>query len=64
MSTAPPPDLWDTPRVAQYLGMSKRYVEQLVRENRIPFIRLGRSVRYHPDELNKWALARTNRAVR
>lgn len=59
-----PPDLWDTGRVAQFLGMSKRYVEQLVREDRIPFTRYGRTVRFHPDRLNEWVLARHSKPVR
>lgn len=64
MATEIPPDLWDSSRVAQFIGMSQRYVEQLVREGRIPYTRFGRNVRFHPDELNRWALARHSKTVR
>lgn len=59
-----PPDLWDTEGVAAHLKMSSRYVQQLVREGRIPFIRFGRTLRFHPDEIDAWLRARTARAVR
>lgn len=59
-----PPDLWDTDGVATHIRMSSRYVQQLVREGRIPFIRFGRTLRFHPDEIDAWLKTRTNRAVR
>lgn len=62
--TAPPPDLWNTERVAQYIGMSKRYVEQLVRTDRIPVRRFGRSLRFIPEDIEQWVRESQKPALR
>lgn len=61
--TTPSP-LWDTKQLAEHLGMSPRYIGQLVKESRIPFTRLGRSLRFQPDEINAWLASRSHGAVR
>lgn len=62
--TAPPEPLWDTDQVARHLQMSPRYVQQLVRDSRIPFVRFGRTLRFHPEEINAWIKTRQTKAVR
>lgn len=59
-----PPDLWDTEAVAAHLKLSTRYVQELVRSNRIPFIRFGRKLRFHPEEIDGWLKSRQMKAVR
>jgi excisionase family DNA binding protein len=40
--------------VAQRIGMRTEYVYRLCREKRIPHIRLGRSVRFRAESLERW----------
>lgn len=44
----------DVPEVATYLGVKESYVRHLVHERRIPFYKVGRLVRFDPDELDVW----------
>ncbi len=46
--------LLDTDTVAQVLGVTRRHVQRLVSERRIPFIKVGRFVRFDPASLNVW----------
>ena len=41
--------------VAMYLGVSKARVYQACHEGLLPHVRLGRSLRFSPDELAAWA---------
>lgn len=41
--------------VAALLQVEPARVYQLVREGLLPVVRLGRSVRVHPGELDRWA---------
>jgi excisionase family DNA binding protein len=40
--------------VAEQLGVSVRHLRRLVAGNRIPFIKLGRLIRFDPRELEAW----------
>jgi len=40
--------------VAETLGVTRRHVQRLVTERRIPFLKIGRFVRFDPAELNVW----------
>jgi excisionase family DNA binding protein len=40
--------------VADHLGVAPRYVRRLVGEQRIPFVKLGRLIRFDPDEVRAW----------
>ncbi len=46
--------LLDIDTVAQALGVTRRHVQRLVSERRIPFIKVGRFVRFDPASLNMW----------
>jgi len=51
--------LVDTDEAARVLGMSPRYLETLRgRGGGPPFVKIGRSVRYQPEEIDKWIKAR------
>jgi excisionase family DNA binding protein len=61
--TAPPPatdvsllrgPLLDIDAVAEALGVTPRHVQRLVSERRIPFLKVGRFVRFDPGALNMW----------
>ncbi len=40
--------------VAEALGVTPRHVQRLVSERRIPFLKVGRFVRFDPGALNVW----------
>ena len=48
--------LFDTERAAHFLGMSTQFVEQdrSTRRHGIPFVKLGRAVRYRRADLEAW----------
>ena len=46
--------LLDIDGVAVALGPSKRHVQRLVAERRIPFVKGGRFVRFDPADLDAW----------
>lgn len=54
------PGLIDTPQAARLLGVSRSWLEHARSRDtlRIPYIRLGGSVRYDPAALLAWARAR------
>jgi excisionase family DNA binding protein len=46
--------LLDAAGVALALGTTRRHVQRLVTERRIPFVKVGRFVRFDPAELELW----------
>lgn len=46
--------LLDTDEVAKVLRVTPRHVRRLVAERRIPFIKVGRFVRFDSGQLNVW----------
>jgi len=46
--------LLDIDAVAEALGVTSRHVQRLVSERRIPFLKVGRFVRFDPGVLNVW----------
>ena len=40
--------------LAEWLGVEVVFVRRLVAERRIPFVRIGRYVRFDPDEVAQW----------
>lgn len=46
--------LLNTKQVADYLGYSDSYVRQLVCARKIPYIKLGRSVRFDESDIQAW----------
>lgn len=46
--------LLDIDAVAQMLGVTRRHVQRLVSERRIPFLKVGRFVRFDPASLSSW----------
>jgi excisionase family DNA binding protein len=52
--TAPPGPLLDMSEVAETLGVTRRHVQRLVSEKRIPYFKVGRFIRFDPAELSVW----------
>ncbi len=50
----PPPRLLDIAGLAQQLGVTERFVRRLVEERRVPFHKIGKFVRFHPDDVDEW----------
>ena len=46
--------LLDVQDVATWLGVDVVYVRRLVSERRIPFLKIGKYVRFDPDEVLSW----------
>ncbi len=46
------PRLLDVAGAAQYLSVTEHFVRRLVRERRVPFVKLGKFVRFHPADLD------------
>jgi excisionase family DNA binding protein len=42
----------DIPAASNYLGVRPRYVRRLVNERRISFLKVGRLVRFDPEDLD------------
>ena len=49
--------LLDVNAAAVRLGVSVRFVRRLVHQRRIPFVRLGKLIRFEPDALDEWIRA-------
>ena len=49
-----PPRLLDITTLAEHLGVQPRHVRRLVAERRIPFIKWGHLIRFHPVEVVRW----------
>ncbi len=56
----PLPHLLTIEQLADHLGVTERHVRRLVAERRIPFLKVGRFVRFDPTDVNRW-LDRTRR---
>ena len=48
------PELWDIDRVCAYLNCSKHLVYRLTREHRIPFVRVGKELRFRAADVATW----------
>jgi len=48
------PELWDIDRLVAYLGTSKHLVYRLTHEHRIGFLRVGKELRFRPEDVAAW----------
>jgi excisionase family DNA binding protein len=51
--------LLDIAALADRLGITERHVRRLVAERRIPFLKVGRFVRFDPAAVGAWLSAHT-----
>ena len=57
-------ELWDIEETARRLGTSVRHMRRLVLERRIPHTKVGRLLRFLPDEIEAWVEENRLPAVR
>jgi excisionase family DNA binding protein len=48
------PELMTMDQLAERLGVTRRHVRRLVDERRVPFVRVGKFIRFEPAEIAKW----------
>jgi excisionase family DNA binding protein len=48
------PQLLTIEQLAERLGITVRHVRRLVAERRVPYLKVGRLVRFDPSEIAKW----------
>jgi len=48
------PALWDVAGLAERLGVTERFVRRLVAERRVPFLKIGKFVRFDPRAVDSW----------
>lgn len=53
-------DLLAVEHVAKILAVRRRFVYRLVAQGRIPFVRIGRYIRFRPEAIDKWMRARSS----
>lgn len=53
--------LWDVKRAAKYLSKSPTWVYREAESGRLPFRRIGRTLRFIPSELRAWVLNQPGR---
>jgi excisionase family DNA binding protein len=58
------PALLDASELAERLGITERHVRRLVAERRIPFVKVGRFVRFNPGAVTAWLERATVEAKR
>jgi excisionase family DNA binding protein len=54
MNAEPLPQLLDIATLAERLATNPRHIRRLIQERRIPFIKVGRLVRFDPAEIAHW----------
>ena len=50
----PLPQLIDIPQLAAVLGTSIRHIRRLIAEHRIPYLKVGRLIRFDPADISTW----------
>jgi excisionase family DNA binding protein len=51
------PRLVSGQRIAECLGITERHVKRLVAERRIPFVKVGRFIRFDTEAIARWIAA-------
>lgn len=50
----PPPDVMDIKTLAQYLGMGRSKIYNLIRQKKVPASRIGRQYRFSKPLIDQW----------
>jgi excisionase family DNA binding protein len=56
-SSDPLPHLLTAEELADHLGVTVRHIRRLIAERRISFLKVGRLVRFDPDDVTNWLAA-------
>ena len=54
MATSTLPRLLDINELAEHLGTSHRHIRRLIADRRIPYVKVGRLIRFDPAEITGW----------
>jgi excisionase family DNA binding protein len=54
LGPAPLPQLLTMDQLAERLGVTRRHVRRLVDERRVPFLKVGRFIRFNPEQIAAW----------
>ncbi len=46
--------LLDIAGAAEVLNVTPRFIRRLIAERRVPFLKIGKFIRFNPDELTDW----------
>ncbi len=46
--------LWNVPGLSDFIGVKQPTIRKWVHERRIPFIKVGRCVRFRPSSIERW----------
>jgi len=49
-----PEPLIDIGTLAERLGVTERFVRRLVEERRVSYHKIGKFIRFDPDDINRW----------
>ena len=61
MIMSPKPDnLWTPADLAEYLSVKESVIKYWVRNREIPFVRLGRQIRFDREDILDWIAAKGN----
>jgi excisionase family DNA binding protein len=52
------PQLLTIDQLAERLGITVRHVRRLVPEKRLPYLKVGKLVRFDPDQIMQWLASR------
>ena len=52
--SSPHTPLMTCEQLAEHLGVTVRFVRRLVDERRVPFMKIGRFIRFDPNEIDTW----------
>ena len=52
--TQPRTSMLDIAGLAKHLGVTERFVRRLVEDNRVPYLKIGKFVRFDPNEIDRW----------
>lgn len=55
--------LIDIPQLAEHLGTTERHIRELVYRRDIPYVKVGRLVRFDVDAVAKWITDNTQEAA-
>jgi excisionase family DNA binding protein len=48
------PQLLTIDQLAERLGITVRHVRRLIADRRVPYVKIGRLVRFDPDAIKRW----------
>ncbi len=49
-----PQPLLDIDQAAERLNVTPRFIRRLIAQRRIDYLKIGKFIRFHPDDLDNW----------